>query len=85
MMIDLWSNNHPSRFWLLQPDPPENIWQEAISLAIPVLEFPIEPKDLETALTLSLGEGQFGPNHFRLSSSKRLYYQLKPLLPAVQT
>jgi len=28
-----------------------------------------------------LGEGQFGPERYNLSSSKRSYYQLKPLLP----
>jgi hypothetical protein len=28
-----------------------------------------------------LGEGQFGPDRYNLSASKRLYYQLKPLLP----
>ena len=80
-MIDLYERNHPSHFWLLKPDPSKEIWQEAIRLAIPVLDLSTEPEDLETALALSLGEGQFGPNHFQLSSSKRLYYQLKPLLP----
>ena len=28
-----------------------------------------------------LGEGQFGPDRYNLSASKRLYYQLKPFLP----
>ena len=28
-----------------------------------------------------LGEGQFGPDRYNLSSSKRLYYRLKPFLP----
>jgi peptidoglycan/xylan/chitin deacetylase (PgdA/CDA1 family) len=80
-MTDLWSCNHPSRFWLLQPDSPGNIWQDAIRLAMPVLELPTELVDVETVPAITLGEGQFGTDHFQLNLSKRLYYQLKPLIP----
>lgn len=80
-MDNLWSKNHPRNFWLLQVDPPEKIWQEAIHKAIPILLLPIKPDNVETILALTLGEGQFGPQHFQLSSSKQLYYSLKPFLP----
>jgi hypothetical protein len=32
-------------------------------------------------LAATLGEGVFGPHHFRLSLGKRLYYEVKSLLP----
>src|SRR5205807_1429759 len=32
-------------------------------------------------LEMTLGEGQFGPEHWRLSRARRIYYRLKPLLP----
>jgi peptidoglycan/xylan/chitin deacetylase (PgdA/CDA1 family) len=80
-MTDLWTNNHPSRFWLLQSNLPEDLWQEAIQLAIPELGLPLLVDDIENALSQTLGEGQFGSGHFHLSLSKRLYYQFKPLLP----
>ncbi len=37
--------------------------------------------DIETLPYLTLGEGQFGSEHWRLSEGLRLYYAVKPLLP----
>jgi hypothetical protein len=41
--------------------------------------------DLESLLANTLGEGQFGPGHWQLSSAKRAYYMVKPLLPRAAT
>ena len=53
----------------------------AIQAAIPSLGLPVEQADIETILSLTLGEAQFGPDRWRLSTAKRLYYLLKPILP----
>ena len=37
--------------------------------------------DIDALLALTLGEGQFGPHHWRIGSAQRLYYFLKPALP----
>ena len=77
----LYSSNHPRGFWHLEPDPSEDLWLEAIRRAIPVLGLPEQPADLETTLSLTLGEAQFGPDRWRLSQARRLYYILKPIFP----
>jgi len=80
MTDNLWSENTPSLFWLCQPDPPEEVWREAIRRAFPVLGLPYQIDEIETALTLTLGEARFGPEHWRLSRAKRQYYMVKPFL-----
>ncbi|NLF79482.1 MAG: hypothetical protein GX573_27635 [Chloroflexi bacterium] len=80
-MAHLWSSNTPAQFWRLQPDPLPEAWTAAVTAAAPVLGLPTGARDLDTLLALSLGEGQFGPDHWRLSWARRWYYRLKPLLP----
>ena len=80
-MSNLWSANTPARFWQCAPDPPEDQWIEAVEKALPVLELPAAPYDLDDLLKTILGEGQFGADHWRLSTLKRLYYSFKPFLP----
>ena len=84
-MTNLWSANTPARFWLCQPPMSEDQWQAAIQEAAPILELPIQSDGIETLLALVLGEAQFGPDHWRLSPAKRLYYMLKPVLPRTFT
>ncbi len=81
MTQNLWSYNHPRRFWRCQPDPQDQDWQEAIRQALPVLELDPCPDTIEEALALTLGEGQFGPHHWQMIPLRRLYYLLKPLVP----
>ena len=81
MITSLYSNNHPRDFWHLMPDPSDDLWQEAIQRAIPVLGLPEQPEDLEAILTLTLGEAQFGPDRWRLTLARRLYYNVKPIFP----
>jgi peptidoglycan/xylan/chitin deacetylase (PgdA/CDA1 family) len=80
-MTNLWHQNTPSNFWRCQPDFPKEVWDNAICKAIPELGLPARVDDIETALGLTIGEGRFGPDHWRLSQARRLYYLLKPLLP----
>ena len=80
-MINLWSANHPARFWLCQPDVPDSQWAVAIQRAFPALGLSPQPDDVDQLLALGLGEGQFGPHHWRLSFPRRVYYRVKPFLP----
>ena len=75
----LFSANTPQTFWQVQEDLPPALWQTAIQAALP--ELGLAAKDIDTAIQLSLGEGQFGPDHWHLGFAKRIYYLLKPLLP----
>ena len=79
-MTNLWSSNAPARFWRCQPEIGQEEWQTAIHRAAHVLGLAAQPDD-DTLLALILGEGQFGPEHWRLSLARRCYYQVKPLLP----
>lgn len=80
-MSNLWSENTPSNFWLLNPDPPDEAWLEAYKKAFPVLGISQDINDIETASFLSLGEGRYGKGHWNINGSKRLYYAVKPMMP----
>jgi len=84
-MTNLWSTNTPATFWQCRPNPSEEQWQAAIQRAAPILNLGVQPADIDVLLALVLGEAQFGPNHWRLSSAKRLYYLLKPVFPRTFT
>lgn len=80
-MKDLYIPNKPQKFWSFVDEIPEGIWQEAIKQATPLLGITYETDDIGDILQLILGEGQFGVDHWRLSLLKRLYYNLKPIIP----
>lgn len=84
-MTDLWNSNTPAHFWRCELDLPEGQWWMAIQEAASILELPVVPGSLDILLTNTLGEAQFGPERWRLSPAKRLYYILKPLLPRTLT
>jgi hypothetical protein len=81
----LYQANHPARFWKLEtkPAPSADQWAAAAACAASLL--PSAALDRGAAipdlLEMTLGEGQFGPEHWRLSRARRIYYWLKPLLP----
>ena len=81
MSNNLWSANTPASFWMCEPDPPASQWQLAIQKALPILELPLSSQNLDELSTMTLGEGQFGADHWTLSNVKKLYYTIKPLLP----
>jgi len=82
---ELYAENSPSHFWRLLVDPPPaaETWAEAIRRSAAVL--PPGPRAqserIDSILTQTLGEGQFGPGHWELGHATRAYYTLKPLLP----
>lgn len=79
----LYAANHPALFWrpLLQPEPEPETWEEAARAAAEVLPPAARASRVEQLLEATLGEGQFGPHHWRLSRPRSLYYRIKPLLP----
>jgi hypothetical protein len=84
-MTNLWSQNHPREFWRCTPDPPDDVWKKAIEASLPSLDLDSSAIDMDSILELTLGESRFGPDHWRLSPLKRMYYILKPLLPRALT
>jgi hypothetical protein len=81
-MIDkLYSENTPAKFWHPIVGVTNAQWQAAIKESMQVLQMPQHSHSYEALLEAILGEGQFGPNQWNLGLVKRLYYELKPLLP----
>lgn len=83
MGANLWSANTLKKFWKTYPEFDDETWEYAIQQCLPVLQLPQTPLDQEDLLALTLGEGQFGENHWELSRMRRLYYDLKPLIPRI--
>ncbi len=81
MAPNLWSQNTPDLFWHCNPNPTFEEWQAAIQKHSSILNLPHPPPDGDTLVEQILGEGQFGPERWRLSTAKRLYYEVKPLMP----
>ena len=84
-MKNLYSSNSPACFWrpLAEPEVSAFEWDEAVRAAAPVLPEATcaQGTDADSLIHAVLGEGQFGPHHWRLSAPKRLYYVLRPVLP----
>ncbi len=66
-------------FWQCQTDISNEAWSTAVRHALPTLQMDVQDPGLIPYLTL--GEGQFGPDHWRLSNLTRVYYLLKPGIP----
>jgi hypothetical protein len=83
--LTLYGDNHPARFWrpLLDAPPAADRWDAAIGRAASALPYPARAggDGIERLLAATLGEGQFGDGHWRLSRARRAYYVLKPALP----
>jgi len=88
-MSALYEENTPAAFWrfLGDPQPSPADWSSAIQTA--ALQLPEAVRhagdDIDKLLFLTLGEGQFGAQHWGFSSALRLYYAVKPLLPRWST
>lgn len=80
-MENLWSANSPQAFWQCDPPLGDEIWLQAIESAYPILGLKEEFTDTVSMYNQVLGEGQFGEGRYNLGRMKRVYYQLKPLLP----
>jgi hypothetical protein len=88
-MSALYKANTPAAFWrfLGEPQASPADWSSAIQTA--ALQLPPAVRhagdDIDKLLFLTLGEGQFGAQHWGFSSSLRFYYAVKPLLPRWST
>ena len=83
-MSNLWYQNTPQNFWLLNPAISNQYWQEALRKSIHLLGLTGEI-EMDELSALTLGEGRFGTDHWELSWAKRVYYLLKPILPRTLT
>lgn len=81
MTANLWSANTLKNFWKTSPEFDDAVWETAIQQCLPALRLPRTPVDEDDLLAQILGEGQFGEGHWELSRARRLYYDLKPLIP----
>lgn len=79
----LYRANTLQRFWRLPTAPPPAAWEPAATALLRSLPGPHQPSpsDWDGLMEYILGEGQFGPDRYRLSATKRLYYRLRPWLP----
>jgi len=81
----LYQENNPASFWRLtsEPAPTAGEWSAAVRAAAWVLPPDVKSAgdDIDTLLFNTLGEGQFGPDHWRLGRLKHTYYTVKPFLP----
>jgi peptidoglycan/xylan/chitin deacetylase (PgdA/CDA1 family) len=86
---ELYRDNTPERFWrvLAEAEPTPAQWAEAISRAATVLPPEVRSggDEIDTILVRTLGEGQFGDDHWRIGRVKRAYNMLKPILPRALT
>ena len=86
---NLYTANGPADFWhvISEPKPSDAEWAAAAEAAINALGLPElrSATDMGRLLAQTLGESQFGVNHWDLGPSKRLYYELKPFLPRAVT
>lgn len=80
-MGNLFNANTPKQFWRCPINFSEKEWNSAIEASAPILETSCHGIKAEDLLEAVLGEGQFGPNQWNLSLSKRMYYLFKPFLP----
>lgn len=82
----LLDENTPAAFWkLLEKNISPEDWSDAAQQAMTCLGA-LNPAHSSAGPSevpaLILGEGHFGPNHWRMSRTRRLYYTLRPIVPA---
>ena len=59
-------------------------WEEAVRKSVAILGLD-ENVDLTEIPSLTMGEGRFGADHWKLGMLKRVYYMLKPAIPRMFT
>jgi hypothetical protein len=84
-VTNLYTDNTPAAFWqlLIEPRVSQAEWTSAIQAAASVLPLgsALSGEDPDRILSSVLSEEIFGLNRWQLNRAKRLYYELKPLLP----
>ena len=85
--MGLYEKNHPRQFWKVADIGfTDADWSSACQSAISFLSDLLPqntPCDdpIDNVLCCVLGEEQFGPDHWKLNLARKLFYQLKPLIP----
>ncbi|MCB2180241.1 hypothetical protein KQH54_03880 [bacterium] len=82
-MENLWKDNSPQNFWQLSPPIQDEVWQQAVERAYPILGLKKDFTNITGLYSQVLGEAQFGESRYELGMTKRIYYQLKPVLPRI--
>ena len=83
-MTTLYGANSFERFWQFRHNVPFDWLQRTVAATAHVLPATVgyqEGTRWEHLMQAILGEGQFGARHWDLSSTRRLYYQLRFLVP----
>ncbi len=83
-MSGLYDGNTLVEFWKPEREYAPDEWRTAGEAAVAVLPGGAEvlaQEGWDGLMEYILGEGQFGPNRYRLSRFKRFYYLLRPILP----
>lgn len=83
MEAELYRANTPAAFWRLlgNHELTDGDWAASVQSAAAILPAAARGAELDDVLQRTLGEGQFGLNHWDLSFVRKIYYQLKPVLP----
>ena len=79
------AGNTPALLWRLLPDPAPEEWGAAVEACVDLLPGGRQAWQEGGWARLAahvLAEGQFGPDHWRLSAGQGLYYALRRLVPA---
>lgn len=81
----LYAANTPASFWqlLIEPSVSQAEWADAMQAAasiLPHIHGAVQPEGNDMIPGV-LGEAVFGPRRWQLSLGKRLYYQVKPMMP----
>ncbi len=80
--MNLFAANTFQSFWGIPSvaSLPEEYVRENAERLLPKTDA-VSPSDFPSIMAWVLGEGQYGPSHFELRGSRRLYYKMRPALP----
>ena len=81
-MNELFAANTPAAFWRPLSNVPTSVWERATTEAEALLPAPLAGDGHADIMARALDESLFGPDRYRLSGLKSIYYAVaRPLLP----
>ena len=81
-MNELFAANTPAAFWRPLSNVPTSVWERATTEAEALLPAPLAADGHADIMARALDESLFGPDRYRLSGLKSIYYAVaRPLLP----